>query len=61
MNGTKISTANKTGIEAGGSTKFLCVKTRYLPVKIFIFLPVKKKFIPVKKFWSLSVKNPYCP
>ena len=53
--------ANKTGIEAGGSTIFLCVKTRYLPVKIFMFLPVKKKFTPVKKSLNVSVKNPNCP
>ena len=53
--------ANKTGIEVGGSNKFLCVKARYLPVKIFIFLPVKKKFTPVKKFLAVSVKNPDCP
>ena len=54
----KLSTAKETGIEAGGSSKFMSVKTRYLPVKKLFILPVKKNSYQWKNLWTCPWKIP---
>ena len=43
---SKFPKDKKTKVEAGDSSSFLTVKTRYLSVKILVLLPVEKKSNP---------------